>query len=146
MPSDAPRRPRPWPDAETAPYWAGTAASTLRLQRCTACDMHRFQPRMSCPACDAEAHDWVPVSGLGTVFSFTVVRRAPSPAFAPDIPYTIAIIALAEGPHMLSRVIGIDPDRVSIGLAVEVAFEAPLDDGLQLPVFRPRCETISASG
>ena len=139
MQPDVPARPRPFPDSETAPYWEAAARGELRVQRCSACGTHRFYPRALCPACHDDAHEWVRVSGRGEVHSFSVVRRAPSPAFAARIPYAIALIALEEGPHMLSEVVGMDPDHVAIGLPVEVAFE-DIGEGMRLPVFRPRGE------
>lgn len=130
-------RPAPVPDFETQPYWDATARGELMLQRCTACGTHRHYPRALCPACHAADHEWVRVSGRGSVFSFTVVRRAPSPAFADKLPYVVALIALEEGPHLLSHIVGLDPDAVRIGIPVTVEFEA-IGDGMKLPVFRPR--------
>ncbi len=130
-------RPTPVPDFETQPYWDAAARGELMLQRCSACGTHRHYPRALCPACHAVEHEWVRVSGRGSVFSFTVVRRAPSPAFADRIPYVVALIALEEGPHLLSHIVGLAPDAVRIGTPVLVEFEA-IGDGMKLPVFRPR--------
>lgn len=130
------QRPLPWPDAETAPFWEATRRRKLVVQRCTACGTHRFYPRALCPSCHADAHDWVETSGRGSVFSHTVVHRAPSPAFAPKVPYVLAIVALDEGPHMLAELVDAAPETVAIGMRLAVDFQA-LGEDVVLPVFRP---------
>jgi uncharacterized OB-fold protein len=127
-------RPVPHPDTLTAPYWADAQAGKFALPRCEACGRHHFYPRPACPHCGSDRIAWVEASGRGTVYSFSVVHRAPGPAFAGDVPYVVAIVETAEGPHLLSRVVGIALDQVRIGLPVRVAFERVSDDA-QLPVF-----------
>ena len=133
---EASPRPLPVPDFETQPYWDAAARGALALQRCTACGTHRHYPRALCPSCHAADHEWVDVSGRGRVYSFSIVRRAPSPAFAGKLPYVLALIALDEGPHLLSHLVDIAPDAVRIGIPVTVTFE-DIGDGMKLPVFRP---------
>ncbi len=137
MAPEPPPRPLPIPDFETQAYWDGAARGELVVQRCAACGTHRHYPRALCPTCHAAEHQWVRVSGRGSVYSFSIVRRAPSPAFATLVPYVVALIALDEGPHLLSHIVGIDPNAVRIGMPVMVAFEA-VGDGVMLPVFAPR--------
>jgi uncharacterized OB-fold protein len=127
-------RPLPYPDTLTAPYWTQAQAGKFALPRCEACAQHHFYPRPTCPHCGSDRIAWVQASGRGEVYSFSIVHRAPGPAFAGDVPYVVAIIETAEGPHLLSRVVGIAPDQVRIGLAVRVAFDR-VSDELQLPVF-----------
>jgi hypothetical protein len=52
------------------------------------------------------------------------------------VPYVVAVIALEEGPHLLSNVINIAPEQVAIGMPVEVTF-AELDGSTKLPLFQP---------
>ena len=137
MANEPPPRPAPVPDFETQPYWDAAARGELMLQRCAACGTYRHYPRALCPECAAAEHEWMRVSGRGSIFSFTVVRRAPSPAFADRIPYVVALIALEEGPHLLSHIVGLAPDAVRIGIPVLVEFEE-IGDAMKLPVFRPR--------
>jgi uncharacterized OB-fold protein len=66
---------------------------------------------------------WTDASGRGEVFSYTVLHRAPDPAFRGDLPYVVAIVALAEGPRLLANVIGCLPEAVSVGLPVHAVFE-----------------------
>jgi len=73
------------------------------------------------------------VSGKGTIVSYTVVRRAVSEAFT--APYVIALIDLVEGPRMMSQIVDTEPEALTVGQSVSVAFEAWSDD-IKLPVFK----------
>lgn len=122
----------------TTPYWEAARRGELVVQRCGACEARTFPPRARCPRCGADALAWAPVSGRGTVYSFTVARRAPHPVFAGQLPLVVAIVELAEGPRLVTNIVGCDPADVTVGMAVEVAFE-PIDDSdMALPVFTPR--------
>lgn len=129
----APARPVPVVDAESAPYWEAAREHRLLLQRCTACHRHVFYPRAICPHCHGGPLDWVEASGAGVVHSFTVAHRPAGPAFAGRTPYVIVLVDLDEGPRMLSNLQVDDVAAVRLGQRVEVAFEE-LDD-VTLPVF-----------
>jgi uncharacterized OB-fold protein len=128
-------RPTPQPDPATAPYWDAAREHRLALPQCTACHQTHFYPRALCPHCGSDALDWVPAKGTGSVFSFTVVQRAPSPAFEQQIPYVVAIVALDEGPHLMTNIIDASVDTVRIGDRVVVDF-VDVDEQTALPVFK----------
>lgn len=67
-----------------------------------------------------ELLEWRTVSGRGTIYSYSIVRRAPSQAFA-DVPYTVALVDLDEGVRMMARVSDIS-ENVRIGATVKVIF------------------------
>lgn len=129
-------RPTPHPSPVSRPFWEACARHELVLQRCAACDTTVFYPRSVCPACHADRLDWVPVSGLATLYSYTVARRPTHRRLADRVPYVIAIVELDEGPRMTSTVVGTDPDRLAVGLRLRVAFEDDPDGGVSFPVFR----------
>ena len=129
-------RPIPVPDPATAPYWQGARDGRLRLPRCTDCGKAHFYPRAICPHCRSASLEWVDATGSGSIYSYTVVQRAPSPAFAADVPYAVAIVALDEGPHMMTNIVDAAPDTIRIGMKVRARFLA-LDDHTSLPVFEP---------
>jgi len=126
--------PLPRPTSLSRPHWEGCKAGELRVQRCRECGGFVFIPQPLCTHCQAEALDWVTSSGRGTVYSYTIVHRPPRPAFA--VPYVVAIVELDEGWHMLTNLVGIEPEAVRVGLPVEVEFRA-LSDEITLPYFRP---------
>ncbi len=102
------------------------------IQRCRGCRAHIFYPRVLCPQCGAIEHDWITPSGLGTVYSYTVVRRRAEQGGD----YNVALIDLDEGPRMMSRVEGLAADSLRIGLRVAIDF-ARQADGKNLIIFRP---------
>jgi len=120
---------RPAPDVgpEAAAFWAATREHRLVVQHCPHCDRLQHFPRAYCTTCLADDLDVVEVSGHGTVYAATVVRRPPGPAFADLVPYVYALIDLDEGMRMASGVVGCDPDTVRIGDRVHAVFE-DLDD------------------
>lgn len=132
----APDAPRILPPdtALSRPYWEGCRAGELRLQRCSACERFQFYPRIVCSHCGADELQWRPVSGRGTIASFTVVRRGISPAYT--APYVVALIDLVEGPRMMSAVVGCEHGEICTGAAVAVRFESWGGDTV-MPVFAP---------
>jgi len=76
-------------------------------------------------------------SGKGTVFSYTIVARAPHPAFMQATPYAAVIVELEEGVRILSNVVDCPLEELRIGMPVCVDFERQ-DDSVTLPVFRSR--------
>jgi uncharacterized OB-fold protein len=105
----------------------------LEIQRCRVCHGYEWTPQMVCGACLTDTLEWTPVGGAGTVYSCTIVRRPQSPAF--EVPYVVAEVELDEGPRLLANIVGIEPEKVRIGLRVVVGFED--FDELSLFDFRP---------
>lgn len=101
----------PGPDAVFAAFLAD---GRFMLQQCNDCKKHVFYPRVLCPHCGSPKLAWQPASGQGTVYSTTVVRRKPEQGGD----YNVALVDLHEGPRMMSRVDGISPHEVAIGMAV----------------------------
>jgi len=94
-------------------YFEHLAAGRFMIQKSRGTGGHVFYPRMAEPGTGAADLEWVPASGRGTVYSTTVIRQKPP---APN--YNLALIDLAEGPRMMSRVDGIAPEAVTIGMPV----------------------------
>ena len=86
----------------------------FRIQQCKDCGGHVFYPRYLCNHCGSSDLKWVEVSGRGIVYSTSVVRRKPERGGD----YNISLIDREEGPRMMSRVMDVDPDQVTIGMAV----------------------------
>ena len=91
------------------------SAGTFYLQKCGACAAYIFYPRMICPECGGDELEWVPASGKGSVYSTSVIRQKPERGGD----YNFAVIQLAEGPRMVSRVENIPPQDVAIDMAVQ---------------------------
>lgn len=121
-------------EAAFAAFWEGTRRREFLIQRCSLCGRAQHYPRALCTHCGAtDGLSMVPASGKGHVYSFTEVQRAPHPDLA--APYTIALVALEEGPQVLSRVVGAPAREVSCDAPVTLDWVG-LDDGRALAVFR----------
>ena len=125
----------PRPTEASLPYWEATREKRLLLQWCLDCEMHVHFPRVACPRCLGSHFEHREASGRATVHAVVVEHRPPSP-FDDDQPYAVALVDLAEGPRMVTNVIGCPPMAVRPGMAVHVTWE-PLSDGRHLPLFEP---------
>lgn len=135
------------PSSQTSSAGGGVAATgadlyyrtqldqgNFQIQRCLSCQRSVFYPRMICPHCGSDQLEWFAPSGLGTVYSTTVVRRKAE--HGGD--YNVALVDLDEGVRLMSRIEGIQPDAVAIGMPVR-AKVADGDEG-KLLVFNPEAE------
>jgi uncharacterized OB-fold protein len=93
--------------------------AVLEIHRCERCAQFHSYARAACPKCGGTTLR-TPVTGRGTLYSYTVVHRAPSAALRDETPYAIGIVRLAEGPHIMGRLEGIDPDAVRIDMPLIV--------------------------
>ena len=138
----SPLRPRPHPDPDSAPFWAGLAEGRLLLQQCRACARHRFPPAETCPHCRGVEAEWQPAGGNGRVYSWIVVRHpVPAEVFADEVPYVVALIDLDEGVRIVSNLVGIEPEAVRDGMPVRLTFRD--SGGRVLHAFRPEEETAA---
>jgi uncharacterized OB-fold protein len=124
---------------DTRPFWDGCRRRELVIQRCTTCGTHRHLPTPVCWKCRGFAHEWVRVSGRGTLFSYAVVHRAFLPELAADVPYTVAVVALDDAPgvRLVSNLAGAEAGELRVGLPVEVFFEE-VSPEVTVPRFRIR--------
>lgn len=115
--------PQPVANADSLPYWNAARERRLVIRRCSACTRLHFMPRHLCPHCWSDQLEWVDAKGTGSVHSYTVIHRASDPAFAPLVPYALALVELDEGPRMMANIVGADALDVKIGDRVQVTFE-----------------------
>lgn len=138
MTFSAPAKPLPVETAFSAPFWQAAREGRLSIQQCEACGRYQHPPGPVCPACGGRELGWSHVSGRGTVDTFTIVRRAFHPAFAEELPYVVARIALAEQEDLFlfSNILNCPVEAVRAGMEVQVLFEAR-GEGVVLPQFEP---------
>lgn len=129
-------RPLPRIEPFTRPFWEATKRHELVIQKCADCNDYRFAPKEVCPKCASMDYEWSKVSGEGTVYSYTVMERAPNAAWQAEAPYVIALVDLKEGARVMSHVVGCKPGDVKIGMPVRVVFEDVTSD-ISLYKFQP---------
>jgi uncharacterized OB-fold protein len=116
-------KPQPKPSPESAPFWEGAKAHKLLLPRCKSCGRFWFPPSRRCVHCLSSDFNWVESVGLGRIYSFVVFHRVYHPAFESDVPYTVAIVELDEGPRLLANIVGAPSDDIRCDILVRVVFE-----------------------
>lgn len=129
-----PQKPRPAVNADNAFWFEAAQAHRLVVQRCTRCSTLRHPTGPCCPQCNSFDWDTVEASGRGHVHSFVVNHHPRHPAF--DYPLVVALVELAEGTRLITRLTGIAPDDVTIDLPVVLDWDDS-DPAHPLPVFRP---------
>jgi uncharacterized OB-fold protein len=130
-----PGRALPQPTPETKHFWDGTQAGKLCLQRCDECSHTYFPPRPFCPKCASRKVSVFNASGRAILDSYVIHHRK-VPGFEP--PYAIAVVKLAEGPRMMTNIVGCaqTPEALLLDMPLEVVFEKQ-NDAITLPLFRP---------
>ena len=143
--SDKPFRILPLVNEENRHFWEGGAREELCFLRCEACSYYVHPPAPVCPECLGRELSPRPVSGRGTVHTYTVNHHPWIPGFDP--PYVVAIVELEEQPglRLTTNITGCEIDDVCIGLPVRVRFEQVADD-VYLPLFEPAGAAGSADG
>jgi uncharacterized OB-fold protein len=128
-------KPVPRPEGLDAEFYARCREAQLCFQRCEACGALRHPPRHMCARCGSADWTWMPSSGRGRLYTWTVTHQSPHPAFAPDTPYVVAVVQLEEDVRMVSGLRDVRSDQLELDLPVEVEFER-VSDEIALPYFR----------
>ncbi|MBI4987130.1 MAG: Zn-ribbon domain-containing OB-fold protein [Rhodocyclales bacterium] len=135
MPETKYAKPLPQMEGLAGEFYGHCKNGELRFQRCKCCGAFRHIPREICPECNAFDWEWAKSSGSGTVYTWTVVERALHPAFASDTPYAAVVVEMAEGVRLLSQVVDCPPDKLRIGMPVQLELRAMTPE-VTLPFFR----------
>jgi len=128
------RRPRPAISDDTRFFWEGVERGELLIQRCAVCGVLRHPPGPMCPQCQSPDWDAITAAGRGSVHSYVVPHHPRLPGFPER--YVVALVDLEEGTRLVTDLVGVEPEEVRIGMAVELAITR-VDDELTLPLFRP---------
>jgi len=134
------RRLTPIPNEQTTAFWTGGKDDQLLIYRCKSCGHFFHPPAPACFRCRSLDVAPEPVSGRGTVATFTVNVQPWLPFMPP--PYIVALIDLEEESdvRVLTQIVGVDPQEIAIGDPVEVFFEHWSPEGgaeVWVPLFRP---------
>lgn len=84
--------------------WKAWADGRLCIQNCTKCGALQHPPGPVCASCHATTLDLIDIAATGKLVAWSTVHRAPSPTFADEVPYTIAVIALDPTTFIESRI------------------------------------------
>ena len=114
---------------EAKAYWDAASTGKLLVKYCTACQEYHHYPRALCPHCFSDTTEWREARGTGTLYSYSISRRA-------EPPFTMAYVTLDEGVTMMTNIVDCDAEALEVGQKVKVVFK-PSDGGPAVPMFTP---------
>ncbi|UIX29326.1 Zn-ribbon domain-containing OB-fold protein [Streptomyces sp. GQFP] len=126
----------PTVEGEAAHYWTAARDGVLLLVRCDSCGHVHHYPRPFCPKCWSEDLTDQPASGRATLYTYSTVFVNDLPPFKERLPYVAAVVDLAEGPRLMTTIVGCPPDELSIGMSLVAEFTEVTDD-VTAVAFRP---------
>lgn len=107
--------------AQDSPFFAGLAKGKLLGSRCAVCGYTYATPRSHCMECGA-ATEWHELPLQGRIHTFTTCHFG-GEAFLGETPFTLILVEFDGADTLfLSRLIGVDPDEVKIGMQVRARF------------------------
>jgi uncharacterized OB-fold protein len=118
--------PMPVKTPTSAPFWDALAQHRIAIQYSPSSQAYVFYPRVRAPGTLADDLEWREISGMGTLYSYTVARRPVSPHFADAVPQLLAIVEWDEGPRFSTEMVNVDidadPVQLRIGMRVRPVF------------------------
>lgn len=114
-------RPLPEPNQITQPFWDACRQERLTYPWCEACSTAFFPPQLCCPGCLSLDWGWRESAGRGSLYSQSIVHRAPQPGFEP--PYVIGVVDLDEGFELMTNIVETPRERLRIGMRVRVTWQ-----------------------
>lgn len=118
-------------------FWDSVAEGAMRLQKCKGCGTLRYPPGACCAKCLGVEAEWLPISGRGTLISWTTFHRQYLPAY--PVPLTVIVVQLEEGPMMISNIDEAERPSLRIGVPVRMTY-ADHPDGYRIPRFTTETE------
>jgi uncharacterized OB-fold protein len=115
-------------------WWDAMDDGKMLIQRCKSCQVLRHPPRPMCGECQSVEWDSIESTMEGQVYSFTTLHYPKVPGY--EYPLCCAVIELKEGTRIVSNIVGIDHELVTIGLKVTGTI-VQVDENTMLPLFSP---------
>jgi len=125
-------KPLPVATETSQPFWDALRDHQVSIQQCDECQTWIFYPRQHCTHCLSDKLTWKPVSGNGTLYSFTLARVPTDPAFADEKPQKMAVVQLDEGPRINSTLVYLDEDEIQVGMRLKPVFDDNEKEGVTL--------------
>lgn len=83
--------------------------------KCKGCGTITIPPKMVCRKCASPDMEVVELKGTGKIQTFTTCNVAPE-GREDEVPYTILLVELDEGPWIMGNLTGIDPTTLTVEL------------------------------
>ena len=135
--TDVPPKPMPEPTPATQPFWDALGRHTVVIQYSPSSDQYVFYPRVLAPGTLADDLEWREISGMGTLYTFTISERPTAPPWADSLPQLLAVVEWDEGPRLSTEMVNVDPGDLFVGMRVKPVFFDYPDDGITLLRYEP---------
>jgi uncharacterized OB-fold protein len=122
-------------DVADLPFWEACQEGRFLVHRCGVCG-RSYWPASRCVEHSGEAMQWVEASGKASLYTYTVMHHAYTPAMQGKTPYVVGVVKLEEGPFFHTNVVECAIEDVAIGMPLEVVMQRQAN-GMTLPMFRP---------
>ena len=107
--------------AQDSPFFAALARGKLLGSLCSHCQYKFATPRAHCMQCGARTQ-WFELPLEGKIHTFTTCYYG-SEAFLQETPFTLILVEFENVQTLfLSRLVGVDPEDVTIGMFVKAKF------------------------
>lgn len=123
--------------AEAREFREAALQGDFLVKACRACGEKHYFPRPHCPVCGSRDTEWRKSSGVGEIYSFTIMagaKRATAPA----------IVDLEDGLRLSTVILDADVHQLHIGDPVVVAFDKGADGAPALAFTTPQAEAARA--
>ncbi len=114
--------PIPKPTPTSQGFWDAANRGKLAIQYDPVSRSYQFWPRTISGRTGKRNLQWKEVSGLGTLYSYTITY-VPVPGFEAITPYPLGLVELDEGVRIAANLINVRNEDVKIGMRVKVAFQ-----------------------
>lgn len=129
-------KPLPVPNNEDKGFWDAMKRHEPACQRCLDCGTWLWYPLVQCPQCYSFNLGYDKISGLGKVYSYSIVKYNPAPMWQDAVPYILAVVEMEEGIRMKFHLVNCALSDVKTGLPVKMAFKDVTPEWT-LPQFEP---------
>lgn len=129
-------RPKPVVDNWNRRFWEAAKEHKLLVQRCMETGKCFFPPAPVSPFTGKPKWEWITASGRGELWSFVVFHQNYFSSMKDEMPYPVAMVKLAEGPFVLTNLVGMRAEDAKVGMKLSVRFPGG-PGGFVLPQFGP---------
>jgi len=103
-------------------FYRFVSEKRLMAAKCNKCGTVLLPPKPMCTSCLSANLKWIELEGAGKLVSYTVIYVAPE-QFQSLAPYIVGIVELETGLRLLGMICGVDPEKVRVGINLEIDFE-----------------------
>lgn len=130
-------KPFPEPTPVSAPFWNSLRENKIRIQFSPSSGEYVFYPRLLAPRTLADDLEWREISGLGTLYTYTVADRPTAPPWSDALPQFLAVVQWDEGPRISTELVDVGASELSVGMRVAPVFCDYPEHDITLLRYRP---------